>query len=307
MSESRAGEPVTSPEPSPPPPSDAATASTVARDVPCVACNYNLRGLSSTSHCPECGKAAQTSLAPDRLIFANVAWLNRLRRGAAMIAFAHLGWFVAIVMRALGETVVPQDSSIGKVFGMAGFLEWFVVAVGTLGLIYCSKPEPSHVPGTRKPRRGMMLIAAFATIVIYTFMKFSESRASTDTIEFLLAIALLLMAAGNAAYATTCADYLRRACKVHSRWITLAISVGSAALLCGWSFILFAYHYLDSSLGLVFGFILLFVLVPAYLVAGGCHVYVARVFYQTLRTAESLDHSSRPPADDEPTSPDSTR
>lgn len=301
MSESRAGEPPTTPEPSPAPSADAAAASTVTRDVPCIDCNYNLRGLSFDSYCPECGSSSKKSLAPDRLIFADVAWLNRLRRGAAMIAFAHLGWFVAMLMQGLGAAkVVDYDSSAGKVLAMFGFFEWFAVFVGMLGLVYCSKPEPVHVTGTRRPRRTMMIAAGSVSLAFYTLIKLSDRLADADTSEWLLAIALLAMTAGNIAYAKTCAGYLRRARVKLARWIALAIAVGSTGLLGGFSLIIFIYRHLDSTLHLVTGFAVLFLLAPAYLLAGICHVYAARAFYQTLQTAESLDQFHEAIAEDEP-------
>ncbi len=58
-----------------------AAGTTLTVDIPCVACNYNLRGLFPGGRCPECGRAMADSLRPDRLIFADPLWLARLARG----------------------------------------------------------------------------------------------------------------------------------------------------------------------------------------------------------------------------------
>lgn len=41
----------------------------VAIDLPCAQCRYSLRGVLSTSRCPECGTSVSASLNPDRLYF----------------------------------------------------------------------------------------------------------------------------------------------------------------------------------------------------------------------------------------------
>lgn len=64
------------------------SAGRIARDVFCVGCGYNLRGLSPEQGCPECGRAIAPSLQGDRLQFADPDWLHRLGRGMAWIYVA---------------------------------------------------------------------------------------------------------------------------------------------------------------------------------------------------------------------------
>ncbi|HYD01916.1 MAG TPA: hypothetical protein VEB22_11880 [Phycisphaerales bacterium] len=68
------------------------------RDVPCPACNYNLRGLTS-DRCPECNRALvmQIRLAEPRL----GAWVATLAAAAAMLGFNGLLaiYFLVWVMR----------------------------------------------------------------------------------------------------------------------------------------------------------------------------------------------------------------
>jgi hypothetical protein len=56
-----------------------------ARDVPCVACGYNLRGLPLEHDCPECGQPIAAWVRADRFTQMDAAWLVRLRRGAKLL------------------------------------------------------------------------------------------------------------------------------------------------------------------------------------------------------------------------------
>ncbi len=56
-----------------------------ARDVPCLACGYNLRGLPLEHDCPECGQRIAAWVRDDRFMQLDAAWLARLRRGARLL------------------------------------------------------------------------------------------------------------------------------------------------------------------------------------------------------------------------------
>lgn len=65
--------------------SDIPTAEPTARDLPCVACGYDLRGLSQSGRCPECGAAIERSLRGNLLKYADLAWLTKVRRGVRLL------------------------------------------------------------------------------------------------------------------------------------------------------------------------------------------------------------------------------
>jgi len=48
----------------------------IDRDVACIDCRYNLRGLMDTGNCPQCGRAIRDSLWSDRFEFARHGWQN---------------------------------------------------------------------------------------------------------------------------------------------------------------------------------------------------------------------------------------
>ena len=68
------------------------------KDIPCVICGYDLRGLSAQARCPECGAEVGRSLHGDLLEYADFGWVLSLRRGSALIAWSInlflAGWVV---------------------------------------------------------------------------------------------------------------------------------------------------------------------------------------------------------------------
>ena len=60
-------------------------AETLAADVPCLTCGYNLRGLQSTGHCPECGQAIDPCFRQWRAFGPGAlerrAWMRQVVRG----------------------------------------------------------------------------------------------------------------------------------------------------------------------------------------------------------------------------------
>jgi len=70
------------------------TGPVIDRDVLCMSCGYNLRGLTMEKVCPECGISVGQSLLGDRLEFSDPAWLRWQRRGVFAFLFASIGTIV---------------------------------------------------------------------------------------------------------------------------------------------------------------------------------------------------------------------
>jgi hypothetical protein len=64
-----------------------AAAVTVAGDILCRTCGYNLRSLSPESLCPECGTRVEFSLRGNLLRFSDPQWLRHVALGLAMQFF----------------------------------------------------------------------------------------------------------------------------------------------------------------------------------------------------------------------------
>lgn len=60
----------------------------VASDLLCIGCGYNIRTLAETAVCPECARPVTDSLRFPHLHLADVDWLRRLRRGTVLMAVA---------------------------------------------------------------------------------------------------------------------------------------------------------------------------------------------------------------------------
>lgn len=81
---------------------------TVARDVPCRRCGYNLRGLNPAGRCPECAAPVIVALQPDILAFADPRWLDTLVRGQRL--FGRGTWcylFLSVVFTRLKPVLPP--------------------------------------------------------------------------------------------------------------------------------------------------------------------------------------------------------
>lgn len=117
---------------------DAARPFVVPLDMACMACRYNLRGLSTGGKCPECGELIARSVRGDRLGFADPSWVRRLSHG--------MSWAGAtlVIGFACGFLAAASVTEPGPYFVTFSFL-----AIPTLmGVRACwlfSAPEPRRV------------------------------------------------------------------------------------------------------------------------------------------------------------------
>src|SRR5262245_32299566 len=93
-------------------------AGTVTADSPCRKCGYNLRGLSVSGRCPECGTPVGLSVHGDLLRFSNPRWVRGLQRGVRLIiaalAVAIFGMIaIALAAAAFGPMALLAAALIG--------------------------------------------------------------------------------------------------------------------------------------------------------------------------------------------------
>lgn len=117
-------------------------------DLPCVTCDYSLKGLTGRDRCPECGESVEPSLDRRRLILADRRWLARVRRGTVSLI-----WFTLLAV--LAQTVVTMTlgvpstetikrfSAVVVVIGVTGMLVPIALAMNTY---WATRPPPESAP-----------------------------------------------------------------------------------------------------------------------------------------------------------------
>jgi hypothetical protein len=88
---------------------------TVAADVTCRECGYNLRTLHVQARCPECDTPVAASVRGDTLMYCDPRWLRKLIAGADLL----LSGFGAAVVTGFAN---KASSAAGAAFGIAAAL-----------------------------------------------------------------------------------------------------------------------------------------------------------------------------------------
>lgn len=112
----------------------------------CVTCGYDLRGLDADGSCPECGTPISNSIRSDRLVFANPAFVRRLRSGALTLLLTLVTGAVIVVLSILSGILMILA-------GPFWLLLPLVVLLHLAGWWVFASPEP-HAPARRQePKR----------------------------------------------------------------------------------------------------------------------------------------------------------
>lgn len=150
----------------------------IASHVPCVACAYDLVGMSIDAACPECNSPVTQSIAPHRLLFADVTWLRRVRTGLWLVTLG-----VALMpglMLVIGVALALAGRSTRNAFGAAiglgagvGYITAQILIV--IGIVAATATEPGSRPGVERATRAswiiglaMMLGAGIASVLFPT-------------------------------------------------------------------------------------------------------------------------------------------
>lgn len=87
---------------------------TISLSLFCTVCDYDLQGLSRSGKCPECGTDKAWALRPDRLMFADLHWLKRMR---GSLRWALISFFIivtVIIMEFVATVLLGNDKLLGK-------------------------------------------------------------------------------------------------------------------------------------------------------------------------------------------------
>lgn len=207
----------------------------VARDVSCITCGYNMRTLRLDARCPECGKPVAASLRTDDLRFANVRWLRRVRRGVSTLLVAIVAFPLALFfILFFGGSPIPfmgrkAPDYFLMVALVAILVPYLIVVVGVFGITPPSRP----VLETRMLR--LARIAARVLVVLFVLSRLTvviwELTVSPVTSSPLMYVAGLFCSSmmRDATLICLCIILRRLAQRGHNpklyRWTTVAIWV----------------------------------------------------------------------------------
>lgn len=110
-------------------------------DVPCVQCDYNLRGLDAGGKCPECGSTIQRAIWVARINRCDPAWLTRVARGALWLTVG----IISLLVLALLSVVATEDVSLMLVASAIAI----TVVTTIVGIWLATTPDP-HQKGLER-------------------------------------------------------------------------------------------------------------------------------------------------------------
>ena len=122
---------------------------TIDRDLSCMICGYNLRGLQTAGACPECGTDIARSTQGDLLEFADRNWVGSVYRGTCLLTIAD-GLLVICILAAIVIPFVlmavsnPTASNVvGTTFSiMLSVSSLTAIVLMVLGVWLVTKQEP---------------------------------------------------------------------------------------------------------------------------------------------------------------------
>ena len=159
------------------PPPDALPLSpdgSIAIDVNCLHCGYNLRGLLFAGRCPECGTPIGRSVHGNLLRFADPQWLRRLLLGVRLALWNVLVGLLGFAGACVGGALLVGFSGGGTPPEAAPLLRFAVfvpvecLSLASLWLITSQEPRvsPTEDPVTlRRVLRGFAILGIVATVI----------------------------------------------------------------------------------------------------------------------------------------------
>ncbi|MBN1341987.1 MAG: hypothetical protein JXQ73_04865 [Phycisphaerae bacterium] len=122
------------------------TSGVIERNVSCVFCDYNLRGLPADGRCPECGRQIADSTKSDLLSLAHPRWVKRIRIGAAFMLVGLVLMALLWGVTAFGYLLRFMSNFPPAFYGaISGPFRYLGVGVFALGVWLLATPDPREV------------------------------------------------------------------------------------------------------------------------------------------------------------------
>ena len=143
-----------------PPPLPRPVVSQTSADLLCRKCQYNLRGLTHDSLCPECGSPVTLSLRSDQIRYSNPQWIEQVRLGVNIIITGLLLMVAAYLFRVVNARMQLFDRLFPQILI---FVTDVMIAVGVWLM---TTPDPGGLGETLygKPRRLARWLVALGLI-----------------------------------------------------------------------------------------------------------------------------------------------
>lgn len=220
------------------------------RDIACIFCGYNLRGLLPTGRCPECGSNITDSIRGDLLKFADPTWLDKLRFGTSLKLWNIL---LAMVVGILGAILAFAT-------GLISFIAVFSLLAGAIGLwatflITAQEPRISlqEDPVTLRKVIRFCALAAFVGTIIQQAVTIGRGLAFGQVDTLIVCVGAVIGLAGVVVMFGEIVYYRRFALRIPDARLArstrillwampislglVAISAAIATFVGGWSLI----------------------------------------------------------------------
>ncbi len=172
----------------------------------CMNCGYALDGLATEGVCPECGTAIHLSLRSDRLVFANLEWLTRVRRGLVLIEIAIALLIAQRILGGIAATFGAMSMSAGTLFWLGSIVTLFNTGLELWGWWLVSTPEPARAEtlGTLTPTAWLRPLGCcraaceigYVLLLHIPAFGMSSARTLANALSECVFVALVMVAGG---------------------------------------------------------------------------------------------------------------
>lgn len=122
----------------------------IDRDLPCLRCGYNLRGLTLRHRCPECGADIRRSVSGENLLGCSEPWLRSMAWGLGLMLWSVLSYLAVIV----GMLLYPI---------LAYFVAWVSAGLAIAGVFCLTRIDP-QAQDEERPYSVRRLLRAAAVV-----------------------------------------------------------------------------------------------------------------------------------------------